>query len=154
MKRGIQFEVPNEWGSHLGEALKPFNISNFDWYNGGEEAYRLTEGVMEPLFHGEMYGMKGEDLSEILQSTFSYIIFADFKAYPQGESTKDVLTYEEFLNSQCQLIVLVVDSSYVAVYCKDTEMLNLIYQNAVEKRYEKVKYITNENDTRTKLSAW
>ncbi|WP_374705839.1 DUF2691 family protein [Paenibacillus sp. J45TS6] len=30
----------------------------------------------------------------------------------------------------------------------------MIYQNAVEKRYEKVKYITNENDTRTKLSAW
>ncbi|WP_211748160.1 DUF2691 family protein [Paenibacillus sp. Marseille-Q4541] len=76
MKRGIQFEIPNEWGSHLGEALKPFNISDFDLYNGGEEAYRLSEGVtMEPLFQGEMYEMKGQDLSEILKSTFSYIIF-------------------------------------------------------------------------------
>lgn len=37
MNRGVQFEIPNEWGSHLGEELEPFNISQFDWYIGGEE---------------------------------------------------------------------------------------------------------------------
>lgn len=155
MKRGIQLEIPNEWGCHLGEVLKPFNISHFDWYIGGEEAYQDTDGgKMEPLFQGVIYGMKGQDLSKILKSNVYYIIFANFKAYPLGESIEDVLTYEEFLNSQCQLVVLVVDSSYVTIYCKDTEILNCLYQNAIEKGFENVEYITNENDTRTRLSVW
>ncbi|QMV41316.1 DUF2691 family protein [Cohnella cholangitidis] len=155
MKRGIQLEIPNEWGSHLGEVLEPFKISHFDWYIGGEETYQDIEGgKVEPLFHGEIYGMKGQDLSDILKSNLYYIIFANLKAYPQGVSIKDVLTYEEFLNSQCHLVVLVVDSSYVTIYCKDIVMLNHLYQNAIEKGFENVEYVTNENDTRTRLSVW
>ncbi|MBD2864033.1 DUF2691 family protein [Paenibacillus oceani] len=155
MKRGIQLEIPNEWGSHLGEVLEPFNISHFDWYIGGEEAYQYTEGDdFKPLFQGEIYGMKGQDLSEILKSTRYYIIFANFKAYPRGESIEDVLTYEEFLKSQCQLVLIVIDSSYLTVYCKDNKMLDDLYLNAIRKGFEKVEYITDENDFRTRLSVW
>jgi hypothetical protein len=155
MIRGIQLEIPNEWGSHLGEVLAPFNISNFDWYVGGQEAYQDTgEGKFEPLFQGEIYGMKGQDLSEILKSSVYYIIFANFKAYPQGESIEDVFTYEEFLNSQCQLVLLVIDSSYVTVYCKDNKMLDDLYLNAIRGGFENVEYITDENDFRTGLSVW
>ncbi|MCM3630407.1 DUF2691 family protein [Paenibacillus glycanilyticus] len=156
MKRGIQLEIPNEWGRHLGEVLEPINISNFDWYIGGEEAYQKTgEGEFEPLFQGEIYGMKGQELSEILKSSSEYyIIFANFKAYPQGESIQNVLTYEEFLNSQCQLVLLVFDSSYVALYCKDNNMIDDLYLNATRIGFKNVEYITNENDFRTKLSVW
>ncbi|RUS45366.1 DUF2691 family protein [Cohnella sp. AR92] len=155
MRRGIQLEIPNEWGNHLGEVLEPFDISRFDWYIGGEEAYQDVEGgEMEPLFQGETYGMKGRDLDEILNSKRYYIIFGNFKAYPQDASIEDVLTYEEFLNSRCQLIVLVVDCSYVAIYCKDTVMLTHLYRNALEKGFENVVYITDENDARTRLSVW
>ncbi|WP_407944607.1 DUF2691 family protein [Paenibacillus swuensis] len=92
MKRGIQLEIQNEWGNYLGDVLLPFNISQFDWYIGGEEAYQDTGGS-EPLFQGEIYGMKGQDLSEILNSSNYYIIFANFKAFPKGESIEDVLTF-------------------------------------------------------------
>ncbi|MGE7613306.1 DUF2691 family protein [Paenibacillus sp. NPDC101420] len=155
MNRGVQFEIPNEWGSHLGEVLEPFNISQFDWYIGGEEAYQDTgEGKIEPMFHGEIYGMKGQDLSETLKSRVYYIIFANFKAYLKGEIIKDVLTYEEFLNSQCQLVLLLVDSLYVTIYCKDEKIINDLYLNGVRKGYENVEYITDENDFRTSLSVW
>ncbi|TMV43302.1 DUF2691 family protein [Paenibacillus mesophilus] len=117
MKRGIQLEIPNEWGSHLGEVLEPFNISHFDWYIGGEEAYQDT-------------------------------------AYPKDESIEDVLTYEEFLKSQCQLVLIVIDSSYLTVYCKDNKMIDDLYLNAIRKGFEKVEYITDENDFRTRLSVW
>lgn len=76
------------------------------------------------------------------------------KAFPKGKSIEEVLTYEEFLNCQCQFVLLVIDSSYVAVYCKDNETLDDLYLNAVRKGFENVKYITNENDFRTKLSVW
>jgi len=106
------------------------------------------------MFHGEIYGMKGQDLSETLKSRVYYIIFANFKAYLKGEIIKDVLTYEEFLNSQCQLVLLLVDSLYVTIYCKDEKILNDLYLNGVRKGYENVEYITDENDFRTSLSVW
>ncbi|HIW34586.1 MAG TPA: DUF2691 family protein [Candidatus Paenibacillus intestinavium] len=155
MNRGIQLEIPNNWGSHLGDILLPFNISHFDWYIGGEEAYQDTGGGnFAPLFQGEIYGMKGHDLSEILELSRYYIIFANFKAYPIGEFIEDVLTYEEFLKSHCQLVLLVIDSSYVTVYCKDNKILDDLYMNAISKGFEKVDYITDENDFRTRLSVW
>lgn len=155
MKRGIQLEIPNEWGTHLGTVLEPFKISHFDWYIGGEEAYQETgEGNFQPMFQGEIYGMKGQDLNDILKSSRYYIIFANFKAYPKGESIEDVPTYEEFLKSQCQLALLVIDSSYVTVYCKDNKLLDELYLNALRNGFEKVEYITNENDFRTRLSVW
>ncbi|MNG14721.1 hypothetical protein D3C84_984960 [compost metagenome] len=98
--------------------------------------------------------MKGQDLSEILKSCRYYVIFANLKAYPKGERIEDVLTYEAFLKSQCHLVLIVIDSSYLTVYCKDSKMLEDLYLNAINKGFEKVEYITDENDFRTRLSVW
>lgn len=155
MKRGIQLQIPNEWGNHLGSVLEPFNINHFDWYIGGEEAYQDTGGGnFDPMFQGEIYGMKGQVLSDILKSGRYYIIFANFKAYPTGTNIGDVLTYEDFLKSQCQLALIVIDSSYVTVYCKDNNMIDDLYMNAIRKGFQKVEYISDENDFRTRLSVW
>ncbi|MDH6368576.1 hypothetical protein M2444_000354 [Paenibacillus sp. PastF-3] len=82
-----------------------------------------------------------------------YIIFANFKAFPQEKDVTDVQTYEEFLNSDCQLVLLVVDCEYATVYCKDQGKLEALYHNAIANGYEDVQYITYENDFRTRLSV-
>jgi ribosomal protein S16 len=83
-----------------------------------------------------------------------YIIFADLKAYPKGKMVSDIGTYEDFLNSDCQLVVLVVDCTYVTIYSKDKEMLEWLYYRAKVNKFENVQYITKENDSRTRLSVW
>lgn len=46
MKRGISFEIPNTYGSFLGEILKPIDIPNFDWLIGGEESYFIVDDTL------------------------------------------------------------------------------------------------------------
>lgn len=44
------------------------------------------------------------------------------------------------------LLPLLVDSSYVTVYSKDTEVHNMLNQNAIEKGFQNIGYVTNEHD--------
>ena len=82
-----------------------------------------------------------------------YIIFADLQAYPKGKIA-EISTYEESTKNDCELILLVVDSCYATIYCKDKDKLELLYKNARDCGFEDVEYITNENDTKTRLSVW
>ena len=155
MKRGIIFKIPNEYGKILGDLLKPFNIESFNWYIGGEESYFIQNDTLGKLmFHEDIYGMDGRVLKELLENNEYYIIFANFKAFLREKDVIDVQTYEEFLNSDCQLVLLVVDCEYATVYCKDQGKLEALYHNAISNGYEDVQYITNENDFRTRLSIW
>lgn len=154
MKRGINFKIPNGYGTYLGVALRPFNTIDFNWYIGGEEAYFVENNTLgKPLFSREIFGMDGCFLEELLEKE-SYIIFANFKAFPKGTDVVDVLTYEEFIKSDCQLVLLVVDCEFSTIYCKDQAKLEDLYQNALLNGYDDVQYITNENDFRTGLSVW
>lgn len=155
MKRGISFEIPNKYGSFLGEILKPFEMTEFIWRIGDEGSYLLKDDKLgEPLFPNEINGMDGLLLKGLLEDNEYYLIFADLKAYRKGKNSADIETYEEFLNSDCQLVLLVVDSAFVTLYCKDNEKLESLYHNAKLNGFYNLKYITDENDTRTVLSVW
>jgi hypothetical protein len=111
-------------------------------------------GDRDPLFPEDINVIDGGLLEGTLKSNKYYVIFADLKAYPKDKNISDIDSYEEFLNSDCQLVLLVVDCSYITIYCKDKEKLESIYQNAKIKEFDDVQYITDENDTRTGLSVW
>ncbi|MGQ0416420.1 DUF2691 family protein, partial [Bacillus sp. HC-TM] len=74
-------------------------------------------------------------------------------AYPKGEKAIDIETYEEFKESKCELIVLAVDAQYIQIYVKDQKAIELMYENARKQGFY-VKYVTDENDGRTRLSVW
>lgn len=99
-------------------------------------------------------GMKGEELKKIIESNKYYLIFANLKAYPKRANIKDVISYEEYLLSECQIVLLVIDSVYISVYCKDRESLEDLYDHIKKQGFESLEYITDENDTRTGLSVW
>ncbi len=50
MIRGVSVEIPNEYGSFLGELLKPFPVAAYNWWVGAEESYRIVNGEFEPMF--------------------------------------------------------------------------------------------------------
>jgi hypothetical protein len=155
LKRGISLEIPNEYGNFLGEVLKPIEITEYIWLSGGEESYFVEDdGLGELLFTGERNWMDGLLIKELLEDNKYYLIFADLKAYTKEKKQEDIETYEDFLNSDCELVLLVVDSVYVTIYCKDSEKLERLYENAKIKGFDNLQYITEINDARTKLSVW
>ncbi|MDQ0496786.1 DUF2691 family protein [Paenibacillus brasilensis] len=155
MNRGISFEIPNSYGSFLGEILKPIDISYFDWFIGGEESYFIVDDTLgDSLFPDMVIGLNGEGLKKTIDNNKYYLIFANLKAYPKGAKIIDVVSYEEYIASECQIVLLVIDSVYVTVYCKDLEKLEDLYDHIKRQGFESLEYITDENDTRTKLSVW
>ncbi|MUT67964.1 DUF2691 family protein [Paenibacillus sp. NEAU-GSW1] len=155
MTRGLIFEIPNEYGNFLEEILSPFDMTLYDWYVGGEESYFVNDNqLVEPLFPNEEFGLDGAILKRTIENMKQYLIFVNIKAYPKGKIVEDISTFDEFLKSDCQLVLLVVDSAYVTIYCKDKIQIDALYKNAVNKGYEKVEYVTDDNDFRTRLSVW
>lgn len=71
------------------------------------------------------------------------MIFAELKAFPGGMVT-EINTYEEYLESSCELVLLITDCSYVTLYCKDPVMLEALYQQAVQCGFHRVDYVTDE----------
>ena len=154
MKRGISFEIPNKYGSLLGEVLKPIDITGLSWRIGNGESYIIVNNELDKdLFPGDKKVIEGEEFRNLLENNKHYVIFADLQAYPKREFS-DIETYDEFLKSKCELILLVVDCCDVTIYCKNKGTTELLYKNATDCGFENVTYITDENDTRTRLSAW
>jgi len=152
--RGISFEIPNEHGKWLSDILKPFNCKNYNWLVGAGEEYKWQDNDLKPLFPHDVNILKGEDLLQFLDSEEpQYIIFADLKAYPIGTNVLKIDKYEDFIYSDCELILLIVDSSYTSIYCKDVETLNQIYTNAKMVNVDSLAYITDDNDFRKTLKA-
>ncbi|MEK4670318.1 DUF2691 family protein [Niallia sp. FSL R7-0271] len=152
MKRGVSFEIPNSHGNYLGEILRTIDISSYNWRMDGE-AYLVENGELkEPLLPANV--MDGLGFSERLEDNLYYCIFADLKAFPKGKVIKEIHTYDDFLKSDCQVVLLLVDGSFVAIYVKDSRALEHLYKHAISQGYGGIEYITEENDERIRLSVW
>jgi len=152
MKRGISFEIPNNHGKFLREILSPIDIASFNWSIDGE-SYLVKNGELkEPLLPDEV--MDGSALAERVENNLYYSIFADLKAFPKDKKIKEIDTYDEFLKSNCQLVLLLVDCSFVTIYSKDSCSLELLYKHAKSLGFDGLEYVTEENDERIRLSVW
>ncbi|PFO77448.1 DUF2691 family protein [Bacillus cereus] len=157
MKRGLSFQLPNtnNYDSCLGDVLKPIDISTFDWRVSPVESYLVVNDELDldkDLFETDNELMEDANLKKLLENNIYYIIFADLQAYPKGK-VSEIKTYEEFVKSECELVLFVVDSCYTVIYCKDKEKLELLYKNAKDFGFENIQFITDENDTRTIIRA-
>lgn len=145
--RGLSFEIPNGYGKYLDDILGEINIEQLNWKVEGVESYLVENNTLgKPLFPYSCI-MSGKELRKKISSKDYYLIFVDFKGFPKISGVGEIATYQEFAESECEFVLLVVDSSYVMIYLKDLEVIKQIYLKAVTAGYKNVKYITDENDT-------
>lgn len=141
-------------GEWLEEVLKPVKISAYYWQVGSGELYRMIDNQSEKeLFRNDRNVIEGTELENRLITNQQYIISADLQAFPENRVTR-VETFEEFVESDCQLVLLVVDCIYVTIHSKNQKTIELLNKNAMTCGYENIEYITDENDGRTRLSVW
>jgi hypothetical protein len=51
-------------------------------------------------------------------------------------------TYEEYMNSDCQIVLLCIDSAYIDFFCKDESILEVVYKNCLSNDYENIKVLS------------
>ncbi|GGE85332.1 DUF2691 family protein [Priestia taiwanensis] len=129
------------------------DVTIYHWKNGGEESYIVRKQELVPLFSEDEKVIDGFQLRQRMKESPQYLIFLSLQAY-RTEEVQEVKTYEEFLESDCELIFRVIDSSYITMYVKDQEQIERLYVNAKNYGFENVSYITDENDCETTLTVW
>ena len=91
----------------------------------------------------------GEDFNPLICENPYYIISANIHIYKKGSKISKIKTYKEFLDSECGIIILIIDSMNVCIYVKDKEILYRIELNAKENKFQNIKYIIDKNDNIT-----
>lgn len=151
--RGIQCRIANEHGQILGGILEPIDLAKYVWKLGTSEAYVINEkSQFEDFFTDEDYeqGIKGVDLQKRFQSDSYYTIFISLQAFP-SELTTVITTYEDFVRSDCEMVILLADCTYLDIYCKNQQLIERLYQHALDLGVTDLHYISQENDDRTSL---
>lgn len=152
--RGITFEIPNRYGKQLLDILKDIDLSRWDWQIGGGESYIVENDSLTKELFGTMTSLTGKELVKRISENDYYLIFVDLKAFPNLDSGLKVETYDNFLKSDCQFVLLVVDSSYVTIYSKDDALIHTLHDQAIAAKYKNIEYSTDENDDRIRLIAF
>ena len=152
MRRGLSFAIPNQYGHFLQDILTSIPLDQYQWKVVDEESYIVKDGQLDCLLFPKSTIISGRQLNERITQQH-YLIFVDIKAF-QPNMSSEIITYEDFLHSTCEFVLLVIDSQYVTIYCKDHELLNSLYENASLYEFEEIAYITSHNDSMTRLSCW
>lgn len=148
---GIKFKIPNIYDISLFKILNNIYIKNYFWKISEDEV--LTENN-KSFFEENFY------TSSIFRNFISkekyYPIFLNLQLYKEWESLNKnkINNYNEFLNSDCELILFITDNEFVEIYSKNPKYLNTIYDNAIKNNYNNITKIYNLEDVRKNFSSY
>lgn len=152
-KRGLTFKIPNEYGALIADIVEPVKCDNYNWHIDNDEIHLVIEDALTDNWLFNETVVKGKDFSRAITSNIYYTIFAELKAFPKNQPITIVSGYKDFINSDCQVIVLIYDCIYVDVYCKNETVIEKLFSNAENKGYKDIEYI-DDNDPRTRMAVF
>lgn len=146
--RGISFKICDCYENILWNILSGIEIENLWWHISEAEIYN----EMDKTIFQDSY-INGETFLKIIQEKSYNVIFANIKAYSADSTPNDIKNYDEFIKSDCKLVVLCSDVFYYEIYAKDKSIIEIIKNNAIKNNFLNIEYITKENDCRTSFSV-
>ncbi len=139
---GIEFKIPNVWGTVLNKILDDIKLDDLIFKINFEEVFAENN---EFLFNKDIY--TGLEFSELIKTENYYPIFLNLKLYDKDTNYEEnIENYDDFLNSNCKLILTIVDCEFVEVYSKNTDYLNIIKENAIKNNFLDIIEINNKED--------
>ncbi len=127
------------------------DVEKYDWYNIMSQNETWADASGAEFLDEKFY--TGKALSQRMEQDYLMIIFLKLQAYLKSGIFYDIHTYEDFLASDCQLLILISDDDYFDIYSKDQTSIQTLYQMAFSEPFIDVKLLTTENDQRYKLDV-
>lgn len=156
---GLDIKVKNGYNNYLYKIFNGIDLSNYLWEINTDEIYYDEDGQKkEQLFGTDIIG--GKEFVKYISKNSYYIIFADIKAYPfnnensLGNEHVKINTLDDFLNSNCQIVLLCTDCTFIEFYCKDRDILDKVYNNCIGDDFEKTEYKSVAEVSKRVLIAW
>lgn len=139
---GIEFKIPNVWGTLLNDILDGIKLEDLIFKLGYEEVFLSNN---EFLFKEDIYF--GLEFSKLIKNKKYYTVFLNLKLYDKNTNyDDDIENYNDFLNSNCKLILIITDCEYVEIYSKDIKYLNIIKENAIKNNFSNIVDINKRED--------
>lgn len=148
--RGVSFVVPQRSTNLLETIFEGVNIQTMYWYNVESQNEVWSMPPQKDFFEKEIY--TGDCFFKQI-SMPHFIIFLKLQAYANEEKFEDIHTYEDFLRSNCILLLLIYDCENVEVFTKDDNLTETIMKNAQRNGFLEIELITCENDGRVKMDV-
>ena len=149
--RGIRFTAPDKYDKFLYYIFESVPFDQYTWYVDQTEIIYYDKAIQkasEDFFDSRI--MSGHDFKLAISKEDYYVYLANIQAYSVYSPYCVILTYEDFLKSDCELILICADTVDYNIYCKNQELLTQMYI-ACKGLFRDVEYITDENDSRTVL---
>lgn len=150
---GLDIRVKNEHNQYLYKIFKGIDFSNFAWNIIADDFLYLEDGNIQQNFFMSNV-LTGEEFLENISKDSYYMIFADIKAYPIGNACSEIKTFKDFIESNCELILLCTDSTFIEFYSKDKCILEKVYDNCIKNNFEYVQYVSIEDALKRNIIAW
>ena len=137
----IKFELNNEYSNFLSKIFNHFDEENYVWKIADSEVLINADQF---LFEKEYYDET--DFKKIINEQKYYLIFLSIELYKNNPSSEQIRNYDDFLKSDCELFLRIIDSTLVYICTKNKEILDIIYNNAIENNFSNVSLIENVDD--------
>jgi hypothetical protein len=128
----------SSFDSILSDILNDINVEEYNWIILESEAYKTADSVD---FDGRYTGKEFKKALEALDSC--YIVRINIQASKKViDAVKD---YEDYMNSECELAILVTDVAYNDIYCKSREQCEIIKNNCLKLDYNQFEVTDDAN---------
>lgn len=126
--KGIEFLVENKACNILYQILQNNCTNNCIWTIEENDSFVRTDDVnyFPEIFPNNVCSNKlfFESLNQNC-----YICFINIQLYENEEDIVSIDSKDDFLNSKCQLILLITDNVFVDLFCKNEKLLEEIEEN-------------------------
>ncbi|WP_143318592.1 DUF2691 family protein, partial [Clostridium sp. HBUAS56017] len=95
--------------------------------------------------------VNGQEFFRCIQLKDYYLIFADIKAFKNESEITNVDTYDDFINSNCEIALFCTDTIDVELYCKNKVILYNIINNCKNFGVDDIQVLSRENNERIKF---
>ncbi len=146
--RGLSFGIPDPRGFPLLRIFPDSIVQKYDWYVIDSQNDTWDSRMEHLLFDRTFYD--GAAFCETIQQEH-FVIFLKLQAYLSNNPFDEILTYDDFRKSTCQLLLLINDCTQAELYIKDKTVLENIYQQLLHNGFCNVRYIDDFNDARVEM---
>ena len=138
---GIELEINGISTDVIRKLFNKINIDLYDFIIYENEIIKKNENV------------DNVNAKNIFYNNINYsIIFLNLQLYRKQDKIKTIITYDDFINSNCRLILLIIDNRYLEIYFNDDFIKEKIISN-LEKNGFNYTEKTIYNDGRTIMSV-
>ena len=128
--------------SILNTLLTNINVEDFNWLILESEVYKKADPVeCDGRYTGKEFKKALKDLDAC------YIVRINIQA--SKKVIDAVEYYDEYINGECELVILIHDVIYNEVYCKLAKECDLIKKNCLQLDYDEFEVINDDSDCRT-----